>query len=374
MLPLLLMACVARDYVPHGPVYAPDAPARPDVRYTGPPRVQTVLPPLQAFGIRYDLDLVVVTDHPKWTMHELARVAGLGWFAKDADQARAQTIIAGLPDLEGFAAEVPAPRVEHPVEVLDRSQGAQLDLTFDYVNADGERVRIHAEGSLNEDAPRLRNTSTMGHSAQAVSAALDLFARHDTGAVQVSYDGVPARVERIAGAPIQAFIAQTQGGFAACSMALTPSEQGWQVRRPVEGPWPTHAEELWSWEAPWLVQRGALNSFAYRFEEGGLAEIVVTQSGGGALGDTPTLRVQLDAPLPDLRRPFEGEHTRAFTLSLNNQPPHAHGELVVRATDEGAELDLRPLAPDWFASRPMHHTLRFTEDGGATLLCRMEAP
>ena len=44
------------------------------VAYTSLPRVRFPVPPVQVFGLRYDLDIVAVSDHPDFVMHELARV------------------------------------------------------------------------------------------------------------------------------------------------------------------------------------------------------------------------------------------------------------------------------------------------------------
>jgi hypothetical protein len=125
---LWLLACSAslRRVLPAGPVLSPveaatfDAVLLPEVDYTGPPRLGAPLPPLQLFGVYYSVDVVIVSDHPDWDMHEYARLdtpQGPVWMAKDSDNDYVQTISAELDDLDSWAAEVPVPRQQSPVTV-----------------------------------------------------------------------------------------------------------------------------------------------------------------------------------------------------------------------------------------------------------------
>ena len=52
--------------------YAAGRPAT--VTYTGPARVGPPVVPLQVFGVYYDIDVVLVSRHPSWDMHEYARL------------------------------------------------------------------------------------------------------------------------------------------------------------------------------------------------------------------------------------------------------------------------------------------------------------
>ena len=78
------------------------------VAYTSLPRVRFPVPPVQVFGLRYDLDIVAVSDHPDFVMHELARVVtdlGPTWIAKDSGTDREQCVVTPLPDHASWAAE-----------------------------------------------------------------------------------------------------------------------------------------------------------------------------------------------------------------------------------------------------------------------------
>lgn len=371
--------CGLADYVPRGPSLSPAASARwleqaaDPVAYTGPARAPLPLPPFQVFALRYADDIVVETTSPRWSMHEYARVE-VGdrelWIAKDSDQHGVQTVTADLEDIASWLPEIPVPRVAGPVEVSDRSSGDRIDVTVRYRTPAGEDAEVSFSAARSARVEKKRNGSTFDHSQQAVSAVLDIPHRQLSGVrASVSYDGEPARVRRVLGlAPVAALLDQTQAGFAAASMKLTPREGGYAVRRPIPGEaWSTRSEELWTWEGEGdtgaLAYAHRASAWSYRFEGGELAGI---QAGPP---EDPALTVALSAPLPDLRRPFEGEVSRAFTLSLGGEV-HGHGWIHCRWEGGAAVARLEPVAPRWFAQRPLETRVQVTDAGEVLLRTR----
>ena len=91
---MVLGACGLQKMLPEGPVLSTwewsETYVRPQAsaaKYTGPALVSFPVIPLQVWGIAYELDVVVVSQNPKYDMHEFASVRteeGLVWIAKDA--------------------------------------------------------------------------------------------------------------------------------------------------------------------------------------------------------------------------------------------------------------------------------------------------
>ena len=258
MLPVLLWGCsgVLSNVLPAGAVLSPteadafEAPALPSVRYTGdPPRLPGPLPPLQVFGVYYAVDIVIVSDHPDWNMHEYARLdapQGSVWLAKDSTHDGVQTITADLPDIETWVADVPVPRRAGPIAVQEDWDGDHLTLSLDYTNPHDQAVSVQVEARVPSRPPRLRNGNTMGHSRQAVAAVLDLERMGDAKA-EISIDGEARKVVRLLGlAPMEFVLQQAQAGFAIADFAAQPTDGGLRITRPgQDAAWPSRAEEVW---------------------------------------------------------------------------------------------------------------------------------
>ncbi len=343
------------------------------MRYTAPALAEPLAPPLQVFGVDYDLDVVLSTRNTGWQMHEYARIAtpeGPVWLAKDADLDRVQTITTDRPDLDRIAAEIPVPRHPGPLRVRDASEGDRVVLHIETTTPRDEAVVVDVEARLPERPPRKRNGSTMGHSRQAVAAVLDLTRMGRRVKARVSIDGKRRRFARIAGlVPVRFLLSQAQGGIAVASYRVTPTEGGFVLERPGPDPrdpatgepgWPTRATELWAADGELSTTTTALNRFEYRFVDGGLARATVFQVGR----DVPVFELWLDPALPDLRRPFEGRATSRFRMDVNGQEGHGTG--TVSAWWEDARtvaLAVEPTAPWWLADRPMAGTIRYEDDG-----------
>ena len=141
-----------------------------------------VVIPLQVWGLRYALDVVLETEHPDWIMHEYARIdipdpsSGAAtpiWIAKDASTDFVQTITAGVTDIRSWVPEIPVPRNAGAVTVTDHSEGAVADLRFQYTNPRGEAVDAHYRGAMPTEPAKPRNGNTMGHSRPSLAALLD---------------------------------------------------------------------------------------------------------------------------------------------------------------------------------------------------------
>ncbi len=372
---LLLLACSVRDYLPQGPSLSEAGAAdwlsgaQAPVVYTGPPAVDYPVLPVQLFGVHYLEDIVIETRHPDWSMHEYARLRLDGqerWIAKDSDPDGVQTVTADMPDIETWLPEIPIPRVAGPVqEVDDASTDSQIDVTFRYTNPAGEQVEVHFSAPRPLSLEDKRSSSTFNHSQQIVSAVLDVPRRQLSDVeAEVSFDGEPVAIRRVLGlVPVAALLDQYQGGFAVTSMRMTADASGaLSVERPIPGQdWPTRGQESWRVDGEegdlTLLHVSAGTTWRYRFVEGGLREASVADADG------ELVRLELSAALPDLRRPFTGAVDRNFVLYINGQRS-GHGVFTATCDGTSAHLAVQPVAPRWFAERPMTTAIHF--DDGAT--------
>lgn len=354
-----------------------DAPRAAPVVYTSPPRVPFPVLPLQVWGLRYDLDLVVVSEHPDWTMHEYARVdlpSGPLWLAKDADRDGRQFITTGVPDPAGWVPEVPVARYPDAVRVDDRSTASRIDLTLAYRNPKGQAVTLTWDGPRPTKPSRPRNGNTMGHSRDAVAALLDLHLFRQGGRVALMIDGVEQRVHRVFGLyAMKVALGQTQAGFAIADFRQSPAEGGFTLTRPGDpaAAWPTHATEAWTERDGWARTDGPVTSLRYHFTAGELDRAEVWQVGA----TVPALHVAFQPALPDVRRRFAGVAESRFAADVAGQ--RGNGTGVVRAwwvDDDTVRVELRPEAPRWFADRPMDVTVRYVGDAVRVVAERVPEP
>lgn len=379
----LLPACGLRNLLPGPPALSDDERAAFDrpvpsgAAYTGEPRVPYPVLPAQVWGLRYALDVVLVSDHPDWTMHEYARVdlpEGPLWLAKDADTSGAQHLVADLPDIRSWVPEVPVERVVGaPLEVEDRSTADLVDVTVRYVNAHGERTEVTYTGKPPTKPSDPRNGNTMGHSRQSVAALLDLHLFRAGGHADIVVGGERRRVKKLWGVyPMKFVLAQTQAGFAIANFRQEPADGGFRLVRPDGGTWPTEAVEDWVVEGDQARRDGRVTSLRYRFEDGELTRAQAWQVG---VGEYPVTDVVFSPALPDLRRPFAGTVASRFAVDVAGQPGHGVGEVRARWTGpDTVEVDVVPTAPRWFADRPMRTTLRYDGDVVHTRVERVGVP
>ncbi len=384
-LPVLLTACASvKRLLPEGPALSEkeqaafaEAAVPSRVRYTTGPQVEYPVLPVQLWGLHYAIDIVLVSDHPDWTMHEYARIDVPGrslWIAKDADADGDQNVVAELDDIESWLPEIPVPRTAAPVVVQDHSDDARVDLRMTTQTPKGQAVELSYRGARPQKPPGKRNGSTMEHSRQAVAAVLDLAGQQHGGEVELLIGGQERRIEKVLGIYSMKFVLdQVQAGFAVASFEQRPAEQGFALERPAPGvDWPTRSLEQWSDDGRWVAREDPIVTLRY--------DLPVTQAVNGgevrelargevlqAEHDEPILRLRLDRALPDLRRRFEGKATSTFVLDVNGQAAHGTGTIESWWTREGPVVEMRPSAPWWLAERPMRTTVRYTDEGGAVV-------
>ncbi len=358
---LAASGCSLRSVLPSGSVLSREqiesfADPRPsNVAYKGPPGSMSPVLPLTAFGLTYSVDVVLVSQHPDWDMHEYARLdlpTGPLWIAKDSDHDGRQTIVADVDDIQHWLAEIPAPRISQPMTVRDDSKGDIVDVELTYTNPKGQLTEVWAKGTMARHPPRKRNGNTMGHSRDAVAAVLDLerFSSDIDGGIRI--DGEDQKIARILGlVPFRYLLRQTQAGLAVASFRQTSTPEGFKIERPIPGTpdWPTSGTESWTWDGQTAQFSNELLTYAYTFKDRELVEIKVAQLGR----PSETFHMQFQPALPDLRRPFEGEARSRFVMHVAGQPGHGTGMVVIRSTGEQAELEVHPSAPHWLRSRPM---------------------
>jgi hypothetical protein len=382
------VGCALRDVLPGPPVAVGPARAAFDaslpprtaagepIVYTGPPVTPFPVLPLQIWGLRYALDLVLVSDHPDWVMHEYARIdlpEGPLWLAKDAGRDREQTIVADIPDLERWVPEAPVRRMRGGLSVEEAHGNGITELHLGYTNPLGQGVTVDYRGAPPANPSNPRNGNTMGHSRRAVAALLDLYRFRIGGEAHIRIDGVERGLHRLAGLlPEVYLLASVQGGFAVADFCQTAADHGFGLRRPCVAPdWPTRSDEAWTGAADgWVERTGGPTSLRYHFVEGELDRAVALQAGA----EEPLVVVSFSPRLPDVRRPFRGESHSGFVVDVNGQPGHGTGCVRTRGEPDGSvRVELVPTAPRWFADRPMAGTVRVGPEGAVVTTARVEA-
>lgn len=358
------------------------------VQYIGPARTAHPVPPLAVFGVQYAVDIVLVTKHPDWEMHEYARLDLPNesvWVAKDADRNGVQTITSSLPDLQGWLPEVPVRRIFAPLEVEDRSKGRDIDITLRYQNPKGQSVEVWTKGRMPKKPPGKRNGNTMGHSRDIVAAVLDLERFGSRVRAKMKIGDKSWGFQRILGlVPFKFLLRQTQGGVAIANYRLEPKPDGWAYIRPGTGgeDWPTASQDSWTSTAE-VVQLNATQplkdgqvasdnatnelthdngicQFRYTFVDGGLAKAQVTQAGL----EEETFTMWIHPALPDLSRPFAGVATSHFRMDVGGQAGHGIGEMRAEwFNDDTVLVSIIPTHPHWLADRPMRSYLHYQKDG-----------
>lgn len=376
----LLLGCGLKTLLPGPPALdaaeraAFDSPAPARVTYTGPAKVAFPVLPVQAWGLRYALDIVLVSQHPQFTMHEYARIDlpdGPLWLAKDADTRGNQTIVANVPSIESWVPEVPVDRIAGEVKVEDRSDAEHLDLLIAYDNVAGERTEVRYEGKQPTRPSNPRNGNTMGHSRATVAALLDLHLFRAGGDVTMTFDGQEVPIKRLWGIyPMTFALAQTQGGFAIADFRQEPAEGGFRLVRPSSDDlWPTRSDEAWTVADEWARRDGTVTSLRYHFRDGGLDRVQVWQVGAELV---PVVDMVFRPALPDLSRPFLGIIESDFAVDIAGQRGHGTGRIRCRWTDDDTvTVEMIPTAPEWFADRPMVSDIRVTGSGVTTRIRRV---
>lgn len=372
----LLTACTGlKRMLPEGPVFSAEertawlAKADTTVVYSGAPKVNHPILPVQVWAATYELDLILVSKHPDWNMHEYAKLEtpqGDLWIMKDAEEGSLdQYITADLPDIQAWLPELPVVRRSYPVKIVDKSTAKQLDFEFEYENIKGEQIKATYKGKYPKTALKKRNGSTMGHSKNQLLVALDLPYRDFGKKASVSYNGEAYKMDKLLGlVPFQMALKQTQGGASSGNFSIQAQPAGFSTTHPkaaeqVSQSWTVKTEDGYT-----LVQQSNdFRSLNYKFkgepnESLELEEAWVQQWNKTASG----VRLVFAPAVPDLRRPFEGVQTINFVLDIAGQSNKAKGQAKAYWKDGKAYLDLFPEAPWWVLDRPMRTVVEYKEN------------
>ena len=375
---MLFSSCRLTRMLPKGPVvsererrqtFKGNTPS--GVHYTGEADATFPAIPFMVFGVTYDLDLVLVSSHPKWNMHEYARVQtpeGSVWLAKDTRESDGdQLLVADIEDIETWLPEVPLNRKSGAVDVTNRSSDDNLDLKLEYENFDGEQVVVTFKGPRPTNELGKRNGSTMGHSRNQVMAVLDLPHRNFAKEASIRIGGKPYKIERVLGIkPLRLALTQTQGGLAEGNFdQWTPGADADEFAFVTAH----HKRDDITVKRSWNVekndgyvtvrQESDLRTLAYRFRRSRDDALELVEAWVDVWNaDDHTFHVEFDPALPDLRRPFEGRHRSRFVMDIAGQKNHAVGTVEVRSNDQTASLAVRADDPWWVADRCIDSTIR----------------
>ena len=385
---LLTTGCSLTRMLPKGPVVdeatrrAVWQEAEPSgVDYTSAPQVDSPALPFLVFGLRYDLDIVLVSDHPKWEMHEYARLQGPDgpiWLAKDTRASDGnQLLVADRQMVDGALPEIPLARRPTGVQVDDRSTDSRLDLDIRYENFDGEQVDVHYEGPQPDDELARRNGSTMGHSRHQVLAVLDLPNRTFGTAASLTIGGRRWGIRRALGLkPMRLAIRQTQGGIPEADVEMRPAADGaFQTIHRLPGgrtmarTWQSHQDA----DRLIVAESSPLRRLIYRFDVRPDGALELSSASVRAYGDDHrTFHIAFSPALPDLRRSFRGTHHSRFVIDVGGQPNHAVGEVRVTSDRQRATVRVRGSEPWWVADRCVASTLAREGDDRMTMQTTVE--
>ena len=363
-----------RDLLPRGPVlktarrlklFGDPPPAQ--IRYSTPPQIHSPPLALMPFGLAYDMDIVVVAEGSPWDMHELASVAtpdGLMWIAKDARAPGLQQLITCDDGaIARWLPEVPISRFKNAMDVSCVQSSGDLSIQARWINPDGVETALTYAGPAPLRPRGKRNASTMGHSRDAVIAALDLSHMNWPRHVALRYDGRPARLARIAWLkPFAMAIRQVQGGLGTGPFVQRQTTTGLITEHligheVVQQHWTTSAKG----DRLEVRQSTPLRTitYLYRGEDVHELERIEIQQFNRP---HPTMMLTFSPCLPDLRRRFSGRHCSRWVLDINGQLSHAVGTVEVDCVAGGVQLDISPRAPHWVADRPLRTALTFDGD------------
>lgn len=346
------------------------------VNYTGEPLVDFPVMPLQVWAAAYELDIILVSQHPDWNMHEYAQLAtpeGNLWIMKDAKEGSLdQFIVADIPNIQSWLPELPVVRKQYPVKIIDQSTDKMLDLEFEYENVKGVLVKANYQGKYPKTALKKRNGSTMGHSRNQLLVALDLPYRDFGKKASITYDGQAYKMDKLLGlVPFQMALKQTQGGLSSGQYTLRKKENNVVIS--------THQNQEVAVEQEWLYtsspqkttlqQKNDFRTLNYEFKGMDQQELEVAYVQQWNKKEQGT-RITFAPPLPDIRRPFEGQYQSDFVIDMNGQKSNAVGKVTVEWIKGKASITVIPTAPWWMKDRPMQALINY-DNGEAQVTINM---
>lgn len=333
-----------------------------EVHYTDVALTDFPVPAVQAWAATYDLDIILVSEHPAWNMHEFARLATLQgdlWIMKDAQEGSLdQFVVADLEDIQAWLPELPVQRKSYPVKVVDSSTSKKLQLSFEYENYLGVLVKASYEGKRPVTPLQKKNGSTMGHSKNQLLVGLDLPFRDFGQKAHISYDGVDYKIDRILGLiPFQMALKQTQGGLSSGQYTLESTKQQIVSAHPttqdsVHQVWRTFERQ----GVCYLQQSNDFRTTTYAFEQEGCLKSASIQQWNKI---DKGMQILFYPALPDIRRPFSGSFTSKFVLDIGGKNNNAYGTATVFWENGMAIVQIIPEKPWWVVDRPMQTTINY---------------
>ncbi|MCP4442403.1 MAG: hypothetical protein GY810_26145 [Aureispira sp.] len=348
-----------------------ESPKQHTIEYNSAPMVDFPVWPIQAWALTYDLDIIMVSQHPDWNMHEYAKIQtpdGPLWIMKDAEEGSLdQFITVDVENVDHWLPELPVVRKHYPVKVTDNSTDELINLDFSYENVQGTKIEAHYEGKQIKTNMKKRNGSTMGHSKNQLLVVLDLPHRDFGKKGNISYDGKPYKMNRLLGlVPFLMALQQTQGGFSIGNYSLHKDDD--QLRS-------THHKGKLNIDQDWssteknntviVQQKDNMRTINYEFAKQG--ESLELQAAYVEQWNRPgeSFRVNFYPALPDLRRKFKGAYTSKFVFDINGQKSHAIGSVTAQWDGEKAVLQITPEKPWWVTDRPLKTTISYEEGKAA---------
>ena len=354
------------------------------VNYTGEAKVNFPIIPFPVFGITYDQDIVIVTQHPEWNMHEYAKILlpedKEMWLMKDSREGSLDQYLsindAGLLDM---VPEIPLETSVQDIKVKDKSDDKNLDISFGYTNLLNEEVEVYYRGSKKLGKLKKRNGSTMGHSKNQVMAVLDLPYRNFGKKATVTYNDKHYPVKKLLGIKnFQMLLQQTQGGISKGTYRIKDHKgthfttyHDNNVKEEIEQFWDENFQQ--EHQLLFAEQKNKYRSqtYAYVVEE---ANHYLLQSATIQIWNykEPAFKITFSPPLPDLRKKFEKTYESDFVMDINGQKNHGIGKVKCYWQDKDHVIvEIIPQQPWWIADRPMKSVVEFKGSKEVEVKCFM---
>ena len=304
--------------------------------------------PYQVFAVEYLEDIVIETNHPKISMHELAKIRVNNedvWIAKDSTIDGTQTLT--LPDEKYLSLfpEINVPRRVSKFEINDTSTKEKLNIVASYKNQFNEKqiIEFSSPRLTKKNQQTRTNGSTFNHSKKSVSALLDISHKNLKGInAKVTYENLDYKIRKIfKTVPIKALLQQTQAGFSSGEFTqVMTTENGIHLKRN------DSLDERWTFDKEILSTSDSLREISHHYNENSelIKSIIHAEN-------KEVLNINFSAPLPDFNKSFD-QVKRNFVVYVNGKG-QGIGEITLECDDNHCEILISPLKPRWFKSRPV---------------------
>lgn len=321
--------------------------------------------PYQIFAAEYLEDIVIETNHPKISMHELAKLRVNNedvWIAKDSTIDGTQTLTLSDEKYLTLFPEINVPRRVSKFEIIDSSTKEKLNITATYKNQFNEKqiIEFSSPRLTPKNQQTRTNGSTFNHSKKSVSALLDISHKNlkDIDA-KVTYDNQDYKIRKIfKTVPIKALLQQTQAGFSSGEFTQEMTRENETFLKRNNSP-----VEQWTFDKGILSTSDKLREISHHYNENNELLKSSIHSDNKEL-----LNINFSGPLPDLNRSFNLVK-RNFVVYVNGKG-QGIGEMSLECDDNNCEISINPLKPRWFKSRPVRININ-KQDGLNDLFSEM---